>query len=94
MKFHSGGYKTLGPLQKVKKIDFDDLLILYKTILENKGEDYHLTPISHIIFSYLLIPSENLKSNKSKITDNKKNRKVDTYKLFGYNFPATMDLTM
>jgi len=92
-KFSAGSYKTLGPLQKINKGDFDDLLTLYKTILENKSAEYHNTPITRIIFSYIRIPSDKLKSDNSKITDTKKNKKVESYKLYGYNFPSTMDLS-
>jgi len=94
IKFHEGGFKTLGPLQKINKSDFDDILTLYKTILESKDEYYLTTPITLIVFSYITIPSDKLTSNKSKITNIKKERKVDTYKLSGYNLPATMDLSM
>jgi hypothetical protein len=93
MKFHSGSFKTLGPLQKIQKGDFDDLLILYKSILESKDDQYHTTPITQIIFSYIVIPSDKLQSEKSKIIDIQKNKKVETYKMFGFKFPSTMDLS-
>jgi hypothetical protein len=80
-------------MQKINKSDFEDLLTLYKTTLEIKDESYHISPITQIIFSYIIIPSDKLISGKSKLIDNKKNKKVETYKMFGFKFPSTMDLS-
>jgi hypothetical protein len=83
IRFIDGAYKTLGPLQKIQKSDFDDLLLTYKTILESKDKHYHTTPIDKLIFAYIVIPAEKLQSNNSKLSKPKDRAKVNTYKMFG-----------
>jgi hypothetical protein len=87
-----GKYKTLDPLQKIKKSDFDDLLNRYENILDIKDEQYHITPIDQLIFSYIIIPADKLKSEKSVISNGEDNKKVEAFKMHGWKLPGTVDL--
>jgi|ERR1700723_717359 len=93
IKFTDGNYVTLTNLQKVNNSEkcFNDLLDLYKDTLDTKSEDYHENEINNLIFSYKIIPQDKLINNIPKITENIKQTKVISYKLYGYKFPSTMN---
>jgi hypothetical protein len=69
-------------------------LLLYETILESTDDYYHTTPINQIIFSYILIPENKNYIKESKISDISKNKKIAKFKLYGFNFPTTMNLDL
>lgn len=96
IKFAEGNYATLTNLQKINnsKNCFEDLLNLYQNTLDIKSEDYHENEITNLIFSYKIIPQDKLKINKPKIIESIKQTKINSYKLYGYKLPATMDYNL
>jgi hypothetical protein len=92
VQYFNGLYSTLNNIQKVNKHDFETLYNLYSSTLDLKAEDYNTTEIINIIFSYKIIPENNLVTKKSKIESKiKQNNNIINYKFAGYNLPKTMD---
>jgi len=89
-----GTYRTLSNAQIVKLTDFISVLESFYIFWEIKGEEYYLTEIDSIIFSYKFIPLQS-SINESKISLPKeiKTKNKPTFKFIGYNLPSTMDLT-
>jgi len=82
-------YKTLSILQKINKKSFNELLNFYIGTLSIKNEQYYITRIEEIIFTYMIISENKLKSKKTKIGPSlKQQAKIGTLKLSGFNLPA------
>src|ERR1700712_976336 len=85
---------TLGNLQKVNVIDFNELYEMFKDIFHWKSEAYKIREIKNIIFSYKIIPDTKLFNNNSKLSIINKNVNKSTYKFMGWNLPKTIDFRL
>jgi hypothetical protein len=94
VKYDTGKYKTLNPMQKVNKKDFDLLLGNLIDGLAYKGEEYHINKIVSVNIGYHIIPEDKLVSKESNILKRvikKDNNSNQDFIFGGYNLPNTMD---
>ena len=94
VKLVTGIIRSISHVQTVKKNDYETLLESFNLFWEIRSDEYHLTSIDSIIFTYKIIPL-NSEIKQSKISkhpsinlENKPN-----FRFNGYNLPCTMDFT-
>jgi hypothetical protein len=91
-------YKSISYLQRAKKSEFKDLLGSFVEFWELKSENYKNDTITHIIFTYKILPLDSA-ITKSKINKplvnilSEEPNKTKDLKTYGYSIPITMDFT-
>jgi hypothetical protein len=68
IKMDTGLYKTISNLQRINKNSIDKISNILNGDLEIKANEYHTTPVTQIIITYVIIPSEKSKGVKEKIS--------------------------
>lgn len=95
VQFDTGKFKSLSYLQKINNRDYDNILDLLVETLGSKSEEYHITKIISIVFTYKIIPEDKLDlvNKKSNIIKNKMVKKANKNFTFGgFVLPSSMDV--
>jgi hypothetical protein len=91
IKYQNIGWRTISNAQKVQYKDLKNIQDIFKYNLELKVNEYYTTPALELSISYIKIPQNKIKNNKSKLITIE-NHKTESFKFFGYSLPKTMDI--
>jgi hypothetical protein len=97
VKIATGIIRSISHVQTVQKKDYKTLLESFLIFWDIRSEDYKLTEVESVIYTYQLIETNNIEINKSKITklyfDSNESKEKQKFDFKGYNLPCTMDIT-
>jgi hypothetical protein len=58
VKYDTGTYRSISRLQKIKLREYKELTNIFIEYWSNKKEEYHLSPVLDIVYSYKILPLE------------------------------------
>lgn len=97
VKISTGIFRSISHVQTVQKKDFNILLESFLIFWDIRSEDYKLTEIESVIYSFQIIEQNNMEITKSKITKlniySKDKKETPKFHFKGYNLPSTMDIS-
>lgn len=97
VKISSGVFRSISHVQTVQIKDYKDLFEIFAIFWELRSEEYKLTGIESVIYTYKIIELTNTCISKSKLTNFKIESKVKDertkFKFKGYSLPCSMDIS-
>ena len=106
VKYDTGTYRSISRLQKTNLREYKELTNIFIEYWSNKKEEYHLSPVLDIVYSYKILPLEASSLSPSISTSTSVDtqspevqnrhliyRNTQNFKFHGYNLPTTMDFT-
>jgi hypothetical protein len=94
--FENNTVRSITTLQEFKVKDLSKMKDIFNTLWLISSNEYHQTPVSHLIFYYKIIDvNKNSKSKIIDITTIYNTKKLETIRIYGQNnLPTTMDITL
>jgi len=93
VKFMDQRNRSISYVQIVKREDFEKLFDIFKEFWDTRSNNYHITPVEEIIYSFKFInDSDPLKNDKKVINRDSRCIEHKPFAFHGYNLPTTMDL--